>query len=99
MKFEGYRRKDGSVGVRNIVAVISCTGCINEIPKLISRDIPGAVPLGHNLSCSHLGTDLERSLWTLTNLAGNPNVYGVVLVGMGCEQMSPEKIYQGIPGY
>jgi altronate dehydratase large subunit len=96
MRFRGYRRKDGSVGVRNRVAVISCTGCINEAPKLISQGIPGIIPLGHNLSCSHLGTDLERSLWILTNLAGNPNVYGVVLVGMGCEQMSPEKIYQGV---
>lgn len=35
-------------------------------------------------------------MWTLANLAGNPNVYGVVLVGMGCEQMSPERIYQDI---
>ena len=94
MKFQGFRRENGSIGIRNIVAVIPCTGCINELPKLISRGIPGTVPLGHNLSCSHLGSDLERSIWTLANLAGNPNVYGVVLVGMGCEQMSPEKIYQ-----
>ena len=96
MRFEGYRRKNGSVGIRNIVAVIPCTGCINQLPALISQGIPGTVSLGHNLSCSHLGNDLERSLTTLANLAGNPNVYGVVLVGMGCEQMSPEKIYQDI---
>jgi altronate dehydratase large subunit len=95
MRIKGYRRKNGSVGIRNWVAIISCTGCINEAPKLISQGIPGTVPLGHNLSCSHLGADLERSTWTLTNLAGNPNVYGVVLVGMGCEQISPEKVYQG----
>jgi altronate dehydratase large subunit len=84
MRFQGYRRKDGSIGIRNSVAVIACTGCINEAPKLISKDIPGTIPLAHNLSCSHLGTDLERSIRTLTNLAGNPNVYGVVIVGMGC---------------
>ena len=96
MGFQGYRRKDGSVGVRNLVAVITTTGCINELPQLISRGIPGAIPLGHNLSCSHLGDDLTRSTWTLTNLVGNPNIFGAVLVGMGCEQMSPEKIYQDI---
>jgi len=96
VKFLGYRRKDGSVGVRNIVAIIPCTACINELPKLISQGVPGAVSMGHNLSCSHLGSDLERSIWTLTNLALNPNVYGVVLVGMGCEQMSPERIYEEI---
>jgi len=96
MRFQGYRRKNGSVGVRNLVAVIATTGCINELPKLISRRIPGVIPLGHNLSCSHLGDDLEQSIRTLTNLAGNPNIFGVVLVGMGCEQMSPEKIYQDI---
>ena len=96
MRFQGYRRKNGSVGVRNLVAVIATTGCINELPQLISRRIPGVIPLGHNLSCSHLGDDLEQSTRTLTNLAGNPNIFGVVLVGMGCEQMSPEKIYQDI---
>jgi altronate dehydratase large subunit len=96
MKFQGYRRKNGSVGVRNLVAVITTTGCMNEAPKLISRGIPGAIPLGHNLSCSHLGDDLKRSTWTLTNLVGNPNIFGAVLVGMGCEQMSPERIYQDI---
>jgi altronate dehydratase large subunit len=96
MKFQGYRRKNGSVGVRNRVAVIATTGCINELPQLISRGIPETVPLGHNLSCSHLGHDLEQSTRTLANLAGNPNIFGTVIVGMGCEQMSPEKIYQDI---
>jgi altronate dehydratase large subunit len=96
MRFQGYKRKNGSVGVRNLVAVITTTGCINELPQLISRKIPGTIPLGHNLSCSHLGDDLKRSTWTLTNLVGNPNIFGAVLVGMGCEQMSPEKIYQDI---
>ena len=96
MKFQGFPRKNGSIGVRNIVAVIPCTACINELSKLIAQGIPEVIPLGHNLSCSHLGDDLERSTRTLTNLAGNPNIYGVILVGMGCEQMSPERIYQDI---
>ena len=96
MKFQGFQRKNGSIGIRNMVAVITCTGCINELPKLISQGIAGTAALGHNLSCSHLGDDLKRSTWTLANLAGNPNVYGVVLVGMGCEQMSPDKVYQEI---
>lgn len=96
MGFQGYRRSNGRIGIRNIVTIVACTGCINELPRLISQGIPGTVPLGHNLSCSHLGSDLQRSMWTLANLAGNPNVYGVVLVGMGCEQMSPEKIYGDI---
>lgn len=96
MRFQGYRRKDGSVGVRNLVAVITTTGCMNEAPKLISLGIKGVIPIGHNLSCSHLGDDLKRSTWTLTNLVANPNIFGAVLVGMGCEQISPEKIYQDI---
>ena len=96
MRFQGYTRKDGSLGVRNLVAVITTTGCMNEAPKLISRGIQGVIPIGHNLSCSHLGDDLKRSTWTLTNLVANPNIFGAVLIGMGCEQISPEKIYQDI---
>jgi altronate dehydratase large subunit len=99
MRFKGYLRKNGSFGVRNQVAVLTTTGCINELPELISRGIPGTVSLRHNLSCSHLGEDLERSSCTLANLAGNPNVYGVVLVGMGCEQISPERLYEDIRSF
>jgi altronate dehydratase large subunit len=96
MNFQGFRRKNGNVGIRNKVAVVASTGCINELPHVIARGMPDAVALGHNLSCSHLGEDLECSAWTLANLAGNPNIYGVVLVGMGCEQISPEKLYHEI---
>jgi altronate dehydratase large subunit len=99
MKFQGYRRKNGSVGIRNAVAVMASTGCINELSHVITRGVPDALALGHNLSCSHLGEDLERSASTLANLAGNPNIYGVVLVGMGCEQISPEKLYHEIRAF
>ena len=33
MEFQGYRRKNGSVGIRNKVAVVASTGCINELTK------------------------------------------------------------------
>jgi altronate dehydratase large subunit len=99
MKFYGYRRENGRVGIRNKVAVLASTGCINELPYLICQGLPNAVPLGHNLSCSHLGEDLERSIWTLSNLSGNPNIYGVVIVGMGCEQISAEKLYENIMAF
>lgn len=94
MNFQGYRRPDGSIGVRNVVAVISTTGCFNEAPARICQGIPEAVPLGHNRSCSHMGTDLENSIETVINLGANPNVYGTVLVGMGCEQIKPELVYE-----
>lgn len=99
MNFLGYRRPDGSIGVRNVVAVISTTGCFNEAPKRICEGIPGTVPLGHNLSCSHLGVDLENSIQTLINLGANPNVYGVVVVGMGCEQIKPDRVYESLLAY
>jgi altronate dehydratase large subunit len=99
MEFKGYRRRDGGVGIRNLVAVIASTGCINEVPSLACREIQGAVPMGHNLSCSHLGEDLKRSVRTIVNLCGNPNLYGVVLVGMGCEQMTAEDLYERARGF
>ena len=96
MNFQGFRRPDGSVGIRNTVAVISTTGCFNEAPARICQGIQGAVPIGHNLSCSHLGTDLENSIQVVINLGMNPNVYGVVLVGMGCEQIKPDMVYENL---
>lgn len=83
-KFMGYYRPDGRVGIRNHVIVVANCSCANGIVNNIVERVPGVIPMIHTDGCSTPG---EYSRWreTLVGVCCNPNVYGVVLVGVGCE--------------
>jgi len=96
MEFLGYGRPDGSVGVRNHVAVISSGRCANEMAATIADAVSGAVPILHTYPCVRLKEDNERALRTLVGLGSNPNVVGAIVVGVGCENPPPPEIGEGI---
>ena len=83
-QFQGYYRQDGSVGVRNHVLLIANCSCANGIIDRVAKLVPGAVPMIHTYGCSIPG-EFERWRRILTGVCVNPNVYAVVLVGVGCE--------------
>ena len=87
MEFLGYRRSDGRVGVRNHVLILSTVVCANEVANRINRRIASAVVGVHPFGCAMLGVDLEQFRRTLVGIANNPNVGGVLVVGLGCEQI------------
>jgi len=86
MEFMGYPRPDGSAGARNYVAVIPAVQCGNEIADHIASEIGGnVVALTHNAACVNIPSDKEMVHRTLVGLGVNPNVAGVVVVGIGCD--------------
>jgi len=96
MEFLGYERPDGSVGVRNHVAVISSGRCANEMTATIADAVKGAVPILHTYPCPRLKEDNERALLTLAGIGSNPNVAVVILIGIGCENPPPAQIGEEI---
>ena len=96
MEFLGYERPDGSVGVRNHVAVIPAGRCANEMAATIADAVKGAVPVLHTYPCARLKEDNERALRTLVGIGSNPNVAAVIVVGIGCENPPPPKIAEEI---
>lgn len=96
MKFAGYRRPDGSVGVRNYVAVLPTIGCANEIAHRIAGGVPGVVPLLHNHACIRVGKDAERARKTLIGIGKNPNIHSLLLVGLGCEPVPARELCREI---
>jgi altronate dehydratase large subunit len=96
MEFFGYERPDGSVGVRNHVAVMSAGRCANEMAATIADAVEGAVPIIHTQPCVHLADDNEKALRVLSGMGSNPNVAAVLIIGVGCENPSPAKIAEGI---
>ena len=90
----GYVRPDGRYGVRNYVLVLSSVGCANHVADLIAKGIPGAVSLRNAKGCGQLGKSAEMMSRCLVNLSQNPNVFGTVVVGLGCETMRPHELAQ-----
>ncbi len=86
--FMGYRRRDGRVGVRNYVLVMSTVQCANGAVRRIGQALPDVVALPHIYGCSQLGDDLAQTRRTLEGFADHPNVAAVLLVSLGCESLA-----------
>lgn len=92
MKFEGYRRGNGNIGVRNHVLVFPTIICASTVAQMISSEVPGTVCVTHPHGCGHLGAEKEHMVRAMAGFCSNPNVAGVLLVGLGCELLTPELI-------
>ncbi|KPK91032.1 MAG: hypothetical protein AMJ94_08025 [Deltaproteobacteria bacterium SM23_61] len=96
MEFQGYRRADGSAGVRNHILVIPASNCANELASKIGQGVKGTLVLTHNHECTRLKPDTERAMSTLVGIGSNPNVAGVLVVGLGCDHLPASRIAEGI---
>lgn len=88
----GYRRPDGKFGIRNLVLVMSTVGCANETVNRIVSEVEGAVAIPNQKGCGQVGDSMEILRRTMAGFAANPNVYGTILVGLGCETNKPSVI-------
>lgn len=84
-KFWGYRRFDGRVGVRNHVLILPTITCATQAAKQITELVAGTVSFIHQHGCAQVGVDYEQTFRTYVGMGVNPNVYGVVVLGLGCE--------------
>ena len=96
MNFEGYRRPDGKVGTRNYVLVIPSVGCSQSVTRDIAQGLKGVVYLPNILGCGQVGEDRLLVKKTLVGFGTHPNVLSVLIVGNGCEQLSPQEIQEAI---
>lgn len=96
-KFEGYLRSDGSVGIRNYILVVSTVQCANNVAIRIAER-SNAVSIVHDYGCMEFEENSNRTELGLIKACENPNVYGIVLVGLGCEQVDVNELYQHFEG-
>jgi len=89
---KGYERPDGSVGIRNHLAVIPLVGCANDVASRVSETVAGAVPCLHHQGCVQLSYDLDQTTRTIIGLGLNPNVGAALLVSLGCENVPSDVI-------
>lgn len=98
--FMGYPRANGKVGVRNELWILPTVGCVNDVARALERKAQSLVGGGvenvyafpHPYGCSQMTEDQENTRQILANLATHPNVGGVLLLGLGCENSSVDHI-------
>ena len=94
--FQGYRRPDGKIGARNLVAVIPSVICANDVGQAICRQVQGTIGYFHHQGCCQLPLDLKRVTDTLSNLGQSANVGAALIVSLGCEGTDHERIVEEI---
>jgi altronate dehydratase large subunit len=92
MDFQGYLRPDGKAGTRNYVLIIPSVGCSQGTAEAIARGLKSTIYLPNIFGCGQVGEDRPLVKKTLVGFGINPNVFSVLIVGNGCEQLSPEEI-------
>jgi altronate dehydratase large subunit len=95
-QFLGYRRPDGSVGVRNVVAIIPTCGCSLHAATMIAARVPGAALLSYNGGCGETEGDVRRAIQLLAQYGRHPNVIGSVIVSLGCETLNANDLAQRV---
>jgi len=97
--FQGFRRADGKAGTRNYLGILTSVNCSATVARLVAREVErsgaladypnvdGVIALVHGAGCGMAGRGegfeaLARTQW---GYAANPNMGGVVMIGLGCE--------------
>ncbi|WP_307330996.1 UxaA family hydrolase [Evansella vedderi] len=81
----GYRRPNGEVGIRNHVLILPTITCSTQTAQRITELVDGTVTFIHQHGCAQVGEDYDQTFRTYVGMGSNPNVYGVVVLGLGCE--------------
>lgn len=82
MEILGYERKNGTVGIRNYVAVVSVMDSMNPIAARIAEMVSGTVLITDLFGRRMVGDNYEVRQKALIGMATNPNVAAVLLLGL-----------------
>ena len=81
-KFNGYRRENGRVGVRNHVIILPLDDLSNAACEAVANNIKGTLAIPHAYGRLQFGADLDLHFRTLIGTGCNPNVAAVVVIGI-----------------
>ncbi|HLQ03034.1 MAG TPA: UxaA family hydrolase [Burkholderiales bacterium] len=80
--FQGYKRENGRVGVRNHVIILPVDDLSNAACDAVANNIKGTLAIPHPYGRLQFGADLELHFRTLIGTGSNPNVAAVVVIGI-----------------
>jgi altronate dehydratase large subunit len=94
MEFLGYKRAEGRSGVRNHVLILPTCGCSSETARIVASQVKGSINVIINTGCADVEANTELTQRVLTGFALHPNVYAVVIIGLGCETVGHEELHK-----
>ena len=105
--FQGFRRADGKVGIRNEIWIIPTVGCVNDVAKalvaenqdLVCGSVEGLYAFTHPFGCSQTGDDHAQTRKLLAALARHPNAGAVLVLQLGCENLTHEQFVEELGAY
>ena len=96
MKFYGYRRSDGKVGIRNHILILPASVCASDAARMISSQVKGTVTFNNQNGCSQVPSDQQYTMDMMAGYAANPNIYGTVVISLGCENCQMDLVVDEI---
>lgn len=90
----GYRRPNGTAGIRNHVVVLPVDDLSNAACEAVAQVVPGTLAIPHAYGRLQFGDDLELHFRTLIGTGTNPNVAAVVVIGI--EPAWTARVVEGI---
>jgi (2R)-sulfolactate sulfo-lyase subunit beta len=82
LRFMGWRRENGRVGVRNHVVILPLDDLSNAACEAVANNIKGTLAIPHAYGRLQFGADLDLHFRTLIGTGSNPNVAAVVVIGI-----------------
>ena len=96
MTFMGYRRPDGRIGIRNKILILPASICASDTTRIIASQIEGAVTFNNQNGCAQVPGDQQLTMDVMAGYAANPNVYGTVVISLGCENCQMDLVLAAI---
>jgi altronate dehydratase large subunit len=81
-QFYGYRRPDGTIGIRNYVLIISAMDNVNPVARRIAACVQGSVAIAAGYGRGMVGEDQAQHDRTLSGFGTNPNAAAAVVVSL-----------------
>jgi len=78
--FQGYRRENGRVGIRNHVLILPVDDLSNAAAEAVANNVKGTLAIPHPYGRLQFGADLDLHFRTLIGAGSNPNVAAVVVI-------------------
>jgi altronate hydrolase len=97
--FQGYVRRNGKVGTRNFIGILSTVNCsatvVNKIAEWFTPErlaefpnVDGVVAFSHSIGCGMemTGEPMQLLRRTMAGYARHPNLAAAMVIGLGCER-------------
>jgi altronate dehydratase large subunit len=91
----GYDNGSRGVGIRTFQLILPSVVCSTHLSKKVADQV-GAITFAHQHGCAIIGPDVAGVNDFFISLAGHPNVYSTLVLGLGCETLQGNEVTASI---